>query len=175
MRMHANNANIIKIKLASFACIRVLALYYYYNIKLMKINKKLIICSLITFSICFFQILNIINVPSAQAGSLWEAQEGMGNIAQKFGENRNPTDIRTVTVNIIKIFLTFMGLIFLIMIIFAGFRWMTAAGNEQRVDDAKSQIKAATIGMVIVLSAFLITNFIVQRFDQNLSGSIWPR
>lgn len=177
MRMHANYANIIKIKLASFACIRILALYYYYNIKFMKINKKFFIGAMITFLFCLIQTVNILNAPPAGASSLWDMQEGRDKIAPKFGESNanNPTDIREVIINIIKIFLTFLGLIFLIMIIFAGFRWMTAAGNEQRVDTAKAQITAATIGMIIVLSAFLITNFIVSRFDQSVSDSIWPR
>jgi amino acid transporter len=142
----------------------------------MKINKKFLICGAIIFSFCLFQILNIMDVPSASASSLWDAQQGTDQIAAKFGQDsKNPSDIRAVTVNIIKIFLTFLGLIFLVMIIFAGFKWMTAAGNEERVKDAKSQITAATIGMIIVLSAFLITNFIVSRFDQSLSDSIWPR
>jgi amino acid transporter len=141
----------------------------------MKINKKFLICLIITFSIGLAQIASILNTPSAGASSLWDAQEGKSQIAPKFGENTNPTDVRAVTINIIKVFLSFMGIIFLIMIIFAGFRWMTAAGNEERVKDAQSQITAATIGMLIILSAFLITNFVVQRFDQRLSGSIWER
>jgi len=61
---------------------------------------------------------------------------------------------------IVGIGLSFIGVIFLILIIYAGVMWMTAAGNEAQVTKAKDIIIAATIGLVIVLSAYAITRFV---------------
>jgi ABC-type phosphate transport system auxiliary subunit len=44
--------------------------------------------------------------------------------------------------------------------IVAGFQWMTAAGNETKVEKALSMIKTAVIGLIIVLAAYAITYFI---------------
>jgi cbb3-type cytochrome oxidase subunit 3 len=61
---------------------------------------------------------------------------------------------------IIGTVLSFVGVIFLILIIYAGLRWMTSAGNDKAVDEAKNLIIAAIIGLIIVLGAYAITAFI---------------
>lgn len=62
--------------------------------------------------------------------------------------------------NIISYVLGFVGVIFLILMIAGGLMWMTAGGNEQRVEKAKSLITNAVIGMIIVFSAYAITYFV---------------
>ena len=57
--------------------------------------------------------------------------------------------------------LSMLGIIFLILLIYAGFLWMTAAGNEQQVTKAKSMITTAIIGLIIVLSAYSISYFVL--------------
>ncbi|MCD4705797.1 hypothetical protein K8R61_01825 [bacterium] len=63
----------------------------------------------------------------------------------------------------IKIFLTFLGIVFLILIMYGGFLWMTAEGNEQQVTKAKQTIINSTIGIVIVMLAYAITWFVVAK------------
>lgn len=60
----------------------------------------------------------------------------------------------------IRIVLGFLGIIFLTLTIVAGFKWMTAAGNEDQIKSATATLKAAIIGLIIVLSAYAITFFI---------------
>lgn len=62
--------------------------------------------------------------------------------------------------DIISYALGFVGVIFLILMIAGGLMWMTAAGNDERVNKAKSLITNAVIGMVIVFSAYAITYFV---------------
>ncbi len=66
--------------------------------------------------------------------------------------------------DMIGMILSFVGVLFLILIIFAGISWMTAAGNDQKIEKAKSLIINAVIGLLIVLSAYAITNFIGSQF-----------
>ena len=56
--------------------------------------------------------------------------------------------------------LAFIGILFFILMIYGGFLWMTARGNEQQVEKAKNLIISAVIGLVIVLSAYAITSYI---------------
>jgi len=64
--------------------------------------------------------------------------------------------------SIINILLGFVGIVAVIYIIFAGFKWMTAEGNEEQIKQAKATIKNAVIGLGIVFLAFVIINFITK-------------
>ena len=72
---------------------------------------------------------------------------------------------------IIKAALSFLGVIFLILMIYGGFLWMTAKGNEEEVTKAKNLINAAIIGLIIVVSAYAISYFVIK----NLSGAALPK
>ena len=69
-------------------------------------------------------------------------------------------DIPTAIGKVIGAGLSFLGIAFMILIIYGGFMWMFARGNDQAVGKAKEIIQAAVIGLVIVLSAYAITTFI---------------
>ena len=84
-----------------------------------------------------------------------------------FQENVDP---RVAAVNIVKYLMTFLGIIAVVVILFGGFKWMTAGGNEDRVADAKKLIVAGIIGLIIVLAAFAIVQFIVSTTTNLLSG-----
>jgi len=55
----------------------------------------------------------------------------------------------------------FIGVTFLIIMIYAGFKWMTARGNEQEVESAKNIIIYAVIGLVVVLAGYAIVKLII--------------
>lgn len=74
------------------------------------------------------------------------------------GTNQDPRD---AAVNIVRYLMTFLGIIAVVVILFGGFKWMTAGGNEDRVADAKKLIVAGIIGLIIVLAAFAIVQFVV--------------
>lgn len=69
-------------------------------------------------------------------------------------------DIRTTISRIISYFLGFLGIIAVGIMLYAGFLWMTAGGNEEKVRDAKKWMINGTIGLVIIMSAFAITQFV---------------
>lgn len=56
--------------------------------------------------------------------------------------------------------LSLLGVIFIILIILAGFKWMTAQGDSKKVDEAKDNIKNAVTGLIVVLAAYAITTFV---------------
>lgn len=68
--------------------------------------------------------------------------------------------------DIIQVILSFIGVIFLVLMIYGGYMWMLARGNEQQVEKAKQLITAAIIGVIIVLASFAISYFILQKFGQ---------
>ena len=71
------------------------------------------------------------------------------------------TDPRDAAVSVVKYLMTFLAIIAVIVILIGGFRWMTAAGNEDRVAGAKKTIIAGAIGLIIILAAFAIVTFVI--------------
>jgi len=71
------------------------------------------------------------------------------------------TDPRTIAANVINILLGFLGIIAVVLVLAGGFMWMTAAGNEDKVAQAKKVMSAGVIGLIIVLAAFGIAKFVV--------------
>lgn len=59
--------------------------------------------------------------------------------------------------------LAFVGVIFFILMIYAGFLWMTARGNEEQITKAQDLIKSAIIGIIIVFLSYVITNFVLTK------------
>jgi hypothetical protein len=64
---------------------------------------------------------------------------------------------------VIRVALSFLGAIFIALIIMAGYRWMTASGNEEDIKKAKGTIKQAVIGLCLTLFSYAIWVFIFQR------------
>ena len=62
--------------------------------------------------------------------------------------------------NIVASALAFVGVIFFILVLYAGFMWMTARGDSGKIDKAKSVLEDAVIGVVLVSAAYAIANFV---------------
>ncbi len=81
-------------------------------------------------------------------------------------------DIRTTAVNIIKYLITFLGIIAVGIMLYGGFIWMTAAGNDDRVGRAKRIIIAGAIGLIVILASYAIVNFVFQIAQNAINGDI---
>lgn len=107
-------------------------------------------------------------LPSASpalAGS-WDSQIGMGEVGTSFGQESNSVeDIRYQVIKIINIVLEILGIVVIVLIIFAGFQWMTAAGNEEQVKKAQATLKNAIIGLIIIMLSWSVTYFIMRRIQ----------
>jgi len=77
-----------------------------------------------------------------------------------FTKDGKSVGLSTVIGQVVGAALAFIGIVFFILIIYGGFTWMTARGNEQQVTKAKDLIVSAAIGLVIVLAAYAITYYI---------------
>jgi hypothetical protein len=70
-------------------------------------------------------------------------------------------DPRYIIANIINIVLGFLGILAIIIIMYAGFLWMMSNGNPDQIGKAKKTLISGVIGLIIVLSAFAIAAFIL--------------
>jgi len=70
-------------------------------------------------------------------------------------------DLTVTVANIIQVIIGFLGVIAIIIILVGGFKWMTSAGNEEKVGEAKKLLSAGIIGLIIILAAYAITTFVI--------------
>ncbi len=71
-------------------------------------------------------------------------------------------DLKQTVMNILNLALGLLALVAVVMIIIGGFTWLTAGGNEEKVDQAKKIISAAVIGLIIVLLAWAVVIFVAK-------------
>jgi len=121
-----------------------------------KFKNLFIICSLaiITLSATALPVLATPNL-------------GLGYVNELNLANADP---RSAAVDLIGLLMTFLGIIAVVIMLYGGFMWMTAAGNDDRVSTAKKIITAGVIGLIIILAAFLIVNFVVENVSNSLNG-----
>ena len=98
-----------------------------------------------------------VQAQNINSGDLW----GNGVVNSYTNNGFSTTDPRQTVAKIIKIALGFLGSIAVILVVLAGFKWMTAAGNEDKIAESKKLMTAALVGLVIILLAFAITNFVI--------------
>jgi type IV secretory pathway VirB2 component (pilin) len=75
------------------------------------------------------------------------------------------TDLKGFIANAINIVLGFLGIIAVLFIIYAGFKWMTAAGNEEQVGEARKMLVQAVVGLIIIFMAWAIGAFVINQLE----------
>jgi len=133
------------------------------------VNKSKSMIKKIIFSLFFVSILSIFlffsyNVSAQITGDPMIGLDDTARGVDAFKDNINATNpenfLETKTGQVVGVVLSFVGVIFLGLMIYAGLIWMTAEGNEQQVAKAKSLLVNSTIGIIIVFAAYAITSFI---------------
>ena len=71
---------------------------------------------------------------------------------------------------VIGVGLSLIGIVFFLLMLYAGLRWMIAMGKSEDVQKAKDTLEAAAIGLVIVLAAYAITQFVFTNLGVGSGG-----
>lgn len=72
------------------------------------------------------------------------------------------SDLPTVVGRVLNTMFGLLGIIAVVLIVYAGFKWMTSAGGDG-VGDAKKILISAAIGLFLILTAYAITSFVLTR------------
>ncbi len=87
------------------------------------------------------------------------AQKATGDTVIK-GSGDASTDVPQLVGKIINVGLGLIGIVFFLLVFYAGVLWMTASGGKEQIEKAKSIMIAAVVGLIIVMAAYAITNFV---------------
>lgn len=95
------------------------------------------------------------------------------NIGLEYGRatGLGTEDVRFTVAMIIRVALGLLGIISTVIIIYAGFTWMTAGGNEEQAGKARKILISAVIGLAIIMSAYSIVRFLGTSLFKATTGS----
>jgi len=128
----------------------------FYNLKFL---KRTALGSLLVSAVLFVLIPLSVGAQQLDTGIGFGAYTGLVD-----------TDIRIIIAKIIRAALGVLGIVALGFTIYGGFLYTTAGGDEKKVETAKKIIKNMVIGLVIILSAFAITQFVINMLRGQYQG-----
>ena len=95
----------------------------------------------------------------------FDRDSGLEDLAKDTGHKEIETDFSTVTFRLI---MPLLGVAYLILMMYAGYLWMAASGNQEQVSKAKKIIIAATIGLLLALASYAISYYVVSILGEGL-------
>lgn len=80
--------------------------------------------------------------------------------------NLSAVDPRIIVGRLIQSGLGLLGVVVVVIVMWAGYKWMVSGGKEEKVADARKTIINLIIGLAIMLSAYSIVNFIIDAVTE---------
>lgn len=122
------------------------------------------------FLLLIFAAVIITAVPAITSAQALNISNINGFINQTGETSGTKSDISLpqAVAKIVQILLGLVGIVFVILIIWGGVRYMTSMGDENKIKSAKNTLTLAIIGFVIILTAYAIASFIVSTLETSL-------
>jgi len=99
------------------------------------------------------------------------AQPDLG-ISYGAGTGLGSGDVRLLIARIIRVALGLLGIVAVALVIWGGYMYMTAAGNEEQSADGRKIVVAGVVGLIIILAAYAIASFVVSNLAKETGASI---
>lgn len=119
-----------------------------------------------------FAVLALLIMPIFASPALAQSNPsdpyGIDYVGQGLGDTagERDQDPRELIGRFINFALGFLGLIAVGIILIGGFKWMTSGGNEEKTGDAKKLIVAGVVGLIIVLSAWGLSTWLISSLAE---------
>ena len=123
-------------------------------------SKKIYVISVFALVLSFFFAANFCLAAFLKNGV------NIGNQAIKsaeLGYDVTGGNIFSLVQIVVNAFLAIIGVLLLIYLLYAGYHWMTAQGDEKKVDKAKDTITRAVIGIIITIGAYAISYYVLEK------------
>jgi len=127
-----------------------------------RVNKKQLKKNIFLGFLCLLMISGflffVLNPVLTKAQDL---NNGLTNFQNASGYSN--TELPTAMGRIMKIVLGILGLAATVIIIAGGIKWMTSGGDEKKISEAKKLMIAGIIGILIIVLAYAIGSYIINR------------
>jgi cytochrome bd-type quinol oxidase subunit 2 len=131
--------------------------------------KELLISSIFAFGIAFTPV--IAHAQIFNPNSKNQACQGVGDPTTSNGCIANPEAKANSTLgDFVNIFSVIIGILTVIMVMMAGFKYITSNGDANRVNSAKETLTWSLIGVVIVALSQVLVHFVLYRATTAAGG-----
>jgi len=113
-------------------------------------------------------VLPVLLLPAAASAQISAANTTLSEVGSAMGEESTGTDLPTLIGSLINVFLSVLGIIFVVLVVFAGYTWMMAGGDTDKVKKAKQMIANGVIGIVITVAAYAISSFVINSISNSV-------
>ncbi len=114
-------------------------------------------------------VLPTLLLPAAAFAQLEDAKTDLEEVGEAIGTDAT-NDLPTLIGNIISALLSVLGIIFVVLVVYAGFLYLTAQGEDTKVKKAKTLLTQSVIGLVIIVAAYAISAFVIDALVE-VAGS----
>ncbi|MBI5794434.1 hypothetical protein HZA87_05160 [Candidatus Uhrbacteria bacterium] len=110
-------------------------------------------------------VLPILLLPATAMAQLTEAQSELTSVGTAIGTDATTNDLPALIGNLINVLLSVLGIIFVVLVVYAGFLYLTAAGEDEKVKKAKHLLTQSVIGLVIIIAAYAIATYVIDALS----------
>jgi predicted membrane protein len=118
------------------------------------------------------QTPNCEQISSLNAASFLQRAACTGGVTSSNSNLGTEASVIELIGGAMTIVFSFLGILFTILLVYAGYLWLTARGNEEQVSRAQSILKNSIIGIIILFAAFVISREILQLLGKAINGTI---
>jgi hypothetical protein len=109
------------------------------------------------FLFVFFAVTFLLFLTSTALAQ--DMTQGLGQFTNETGLSATPLPV--LIGRIVRIVISFLGLIAVVIVLYGGFIWMTSGGDTDKIDRAKKLMRAGLIGLLIIVLAYALATFII--------------
>ena len=120
-----------------------------------------------------FKIITIIGgilvlaIPSIALAIDWDKYGGLSTTSLNPFQAEGAAEI---IISVINVILTLLALFAVVLLIYAGFSYMFSRGDTEKVNKAKNIILTTVIGLIIIIAAYAISNYVFYVFNAATGG-----
>lgn len=92
---------------------------------------------------------------------LQQAQTDLQAVGTSIDSTTTATTLPVLIGNVIAVLLSILGIIFVVLIVYSGFLYLTDMGEGKKVQKAKDILSRSIIGLVIIVAAYAISSFVI--------------
>lgn len=108
-------------------------------------------------------------LPSATYAQLSKSTENLATVKTALGADVSKT-LPELIGQFIRVFLGVLGIIFVIYVVYAGYIYMTAGGDDTKIQKSKKMIGTAVIGIILIVAAYAISEFVINAIISATTG-----
>jgi uncharacterized membrane protein YwzB len=105
--------------------------------------------------------LPVLLLPAAAFAQLSAGKTHLDDVGDVVTAGGQETSLPKLVGNLINVLLSVLGIVFVVLVVYAGFLYMTASGEEDNVKKAKKLLAQSVIGLVIIVAAYAISSFVI--------------